>query len=203
MVKEGDTNIPIIHQQPIPMTTDIVSNAILLKTKKRKKKDPNAPKRALSAFMYFAATRRVPLGEENPSMKMTDIARMIGKEWQELDDAGRVPFDTKAAEDKARYATEMESYVPPVSVSEDGKKKKKKKKKDPNAPKRGLSAFMFFAADRRQVLRDANPDKKMTEIASMLGTEWQSVTDDDKAAYVRKAAADKVRYETEMAAYNA
>lgn len=29
---------------------------------------------------------------------------------------------------------------------------------DPNAPKRGLSAYMFFANEQRQSVRDDNPD---------------------------------------------
>ena len=32
-----------------------------------------------------------------------------------------------------------------------------KKKKDPNAPKRGLSAYMFFAQDQRDNVREENP----------------------------------------------
>jgi structure-specific recognition protein 1 len=34
---------------------------------------------------------------------------------------------------------------------EDGSKKRPKKKKDPNAPKRGMSAFMFFSNAEREV----------------------------------------------------
>ena len=33
---------------------------------------------------------------------------------------------------------------------EEGSKKKPKKKKDPNAPKRGMSAFMFFSNAERE-----------------------------------------------------
>lgn len=32
-----------------------------------------------------------------------------------------------------------------------------KKKKDPNAPKRGLSAYMFFANEKRDGVREENP----------------------------------------------
>ena len=32
-----------------------------------------------------------------------------------------------------------------------------KKKKDPNAPKRGLSAYMFFANEKRDTVREENP----------------------------------------------
>jgi hypothetical protein len=41
-------------------------------------------------------------------------------------------------------------------VAED--KKGKKGKKDPNAPKRGLSAYMFFSQDQRATIKAENPD---------------------------------------------
>jgi hypothetical protein len=36
-------------------------------------------------------------------------------------------------------------------------KRVERKKKDPNAPKRGLSAYMFFANDNRDKVREENP----------------------------------------------
>jgi hypothetical protein len=36
--------------------------------------------------------------------------------------------------------------------------KKKRDKKDPNAPKRGLSAYMFFSQANRQKIKEENPD---------------------------------------------
>ena len=35
---------------------------------------------------------------------------------------------------------------------------KTKAKKDPNAPKKPLSAFMFFSQENRQKVKDENPD---------------------------------------------
>ena len=38
------------------------------------------------------------------------------------------------------------------------KSPKKGAKKDPNAPKRALSAFMLFSQDKRQKVKEDNPD---------------------------------------------
>jgi hypothetical protein len=40
--------------------------------------------------------------------------------------------------------------------ADDGKKRRAKK--DPNAPKRGLSAYMFFSQELRQKVKDENPE---------------------------------------------
>ncbi|KAL4916281.1 high mobility group box domain-containing protein [Aspergillus aurantiobrunneus] len=78
-----------------------------------------------------------------------------------------------------------------------------RKKKDPNAPKRGLSAYMFFANDNREKVREENPGITFGQVGKMLGEKWKSLSDKDRKPYEDKAAADKKRYEDEKAAYNA
>ncbi|KAF2464705.1 uncharacterized protein BDR25DRAFT_241757 [Lindgomyces ingoldianus] len=78
-----------------------------------------------------------------------------------------------------------------------------KKKKDPNAPKRGLSAYMFFANEQREKVREDNPGIKFGEVGKMLGEKWKGLSDKQRAPYDAKAAADKKRYEEEKATYAA
>lgn len=80
--------------------------------------------------------------------------------------------------------------------------KKLAKKKDKNAPKRPLSAFMFFSKDRRETVRTDNPDASFGEIGKLLGENWRSLSDGDKTPYNAQAADDKKRYEKEIANYN-
>lgn len=81
--------------------------------------------------------------------------------------------------------------------------KKKRAKKDPNAPKRGLSAYMFFSAAKRAEIAEANPEFGITDIAKALGERWKTVSDEEKSVYQQQAEEDKARYEREMAEYNA
>ncbi|KAL4868883.1 hypothetical protein BDV12DRAFT_168818 [Aspergillus spectabilis] len=78
-----------------------------------------------------------------------------------------------------------------------------RKKKDPNAPKRGLSAYMFFANDNRDKVREENPGITFGQVGKMLGEKWKALSDKDRKPYEEKAATDKKRYEDEKAAYNA
>ncbi|KAG9685744.1 hypothetical protein KCU81_g5452, partial [Aureobasidium melanogenum] len=78
-----------------------------------------------------------------------------------------------------------------------------KKKKDPNAPKRGLSAYMFFANEQREKVREENPGIKFGDVGKILGEKWKSLNEKQKTPYEAKAAADKKRYEEEKAAYTA
>ncbi|KAI4745339.1 hypothetical protein E4T44_15108, partial [Aureobasidium sp. EXF-8845] len=78
-----------------------------------------------------------------------------------------------------------------------------KKKKDPNAPKRGLSAYMFFANETREKVREDNPGIKFGDVGKILGEKWKALNEKQKAPFEAKAAADKKRYEEEKAAYTA
>ncbi|KAL8767506.1 MAG: hypothetical protein Q9209_006013 [Squamulea sp. 1 TL-2023] len=77
-----------------------------------------------------------------------------------------------------------------------------KKKKDPNAPKRGLSAYMFFANDNRESVREENPGISFGQVGKVLGEKWKALNSKQREPYETKAKADKERYEKEKTAYN-
>jgi len=77
-----------------------------------------------------------------------------------------------------------------------------RKAKDPNAPKRALSAYMFFSQDWRERIKTENPDASFGEIGKLLGAKWKEMDDSEKKPYMEQAAKDKIRAEKEMAEYN-
>lgn len=84
-----------------------------------------------------------------------------------------------------------------------GKKSRKTKraKKDENAPKRGMSAYMFFAKDKRESVLKKHPSLSVTEVAKKLGEKWRGLTSAEKKPYEKLAEAAKAKYEKEMKAY--
>ncbi|SAM04872.1 hypothetical protein [Absidia glauca] len=72
-----------------------------------------------------------------------------------------------------------------------------KKQSGPDAPKRGLSAYMFFSQDTREKVKSENPEASFGQIGKILGAKWREMSDDDKKPYQDKAAEDKKRYEAE------
>lgn len=78
-----------------------------------------------------------------------------------------------------------------------------KKERDPNAPKRGLSPYFHFSGERRPQLKKDNPETAFGDLTKMVAAEWNSMSDEQKASYVEKAAKDKVRYEAEKQEYEA
>lgn len=41
--------------------------------------------------------------------------------------------------------------------------------KDPNAPKKNLSAYMFFSKDAREEVKSENPEAKFGDIGKLIG----------------------------------
>jgi len=80
--------------------------------------------------------------------------------------------------------------------------KGERKKKDPNAPKRGLSAYMFFANDQRENVREENPGISFGQVGKLLGERWKALSETQRRPYEEKAQVDKKRYEDEKATYN-
>lgn len=74
----------------------------------------------------------------------------------------------------------------------------RKKKKDPNAPKRSLSAYMFFANENRDSVRNENPGITFGQIGRLLGEKWKALSVEEKVPYEDKAQQDKKRYDNEM-----
>ncbi|KAI9473682.1 MAG: high mobility group box domain-containing protein [Benjaminiella poitrasii] len=62
----------------------------------------------------------------------------------------------------------------------DDDKKKRRGKKDPSAPKRGLSAYMFFSQENRSKVKEENPEATFGQLGKLLGEKWKSMSDDEK-----------------------
>lgn len=78
--------------------------------RKKKTKDPNAPKRNLSAFFFFCGEFRASVKEENPSYGIGDVAKELGKRWEKC--PNREKYDALAKADRARYEKDMAAYKP-------------------------------------------------------------------------------------------
>ncbi|TAQ88522.1 hypothetical protein B7494_g3172 [Chlorociboria aeruginascens] len=94
----------------MPKATKLKRGAAVEKKAKKPKKDPNAPKRGLSAYMFFANEQRENVREENPGISFGQVGKVLGERWKALDDEQRVPYETKAALDKKRYEDEKAAY---------------------------------------------------------------------------------------------
>jgi high mobility group protein B2 len=77
-----------------------------------------------------------------------------------------------------------------------------KKVKDSDAPKRCKSSYIYFCVEKRDKIKNDNPDMSAKEIIKELGRVWrEDVSDKDKERYTKMSVDDKSRYENEMKDY--
>lgn len=74
--------------------------------KAKKEKDPNAPKRAGTSYMYFINDKRASILASNPSAKVTEVSTIAGKLWKEASEEEKKKYEDLAAADKERYLKE-------------------------------------------------------------------------------------------------
>ncbi len=176
------------------------SNEAFFQSKKSKGKK-RGPKKNKSAYIIFGQHIRQTIKEEHPDWNPKEISREMGKRWNAIkgDKSLTEKYDELAKEDKNRYLTEKENYVP-----EDDEEDEIHKLKDKNRPKRPLSAYMFFCQDKRNSIKSSLPEgSHAKDVATELGKQWNEIKTNEKktAKYVKKAIADKERYLEEMKTY--
>ncbi|CEP03339.1 hypothetical protein PBRA_003098 [Plasmodiophora brassicae] len=105
-----------VDRKPIaqpPVSEIAARNApvpVVRKKRKRRKKfkrDPNAPKRPLGAYLLFCQDNRGQVVEANPKASFGDVGRLLGKMWQEAGDDQRMTYQAADAEHRARYEREF------------------------------------------------------------------------------------------------
>lgn len=78
--------------------------------RKKAKKDPNAPKRNMSAYFLYSIAARPKMKEDNPEASFGQIARLLSEAFKKLSEKEKKTWEKKAQEDKVRYEKEMEVY---------------------------------------------------------------------------------------------
>jgi HMG (high mobility group) box len=66
------------------------------KKSKKAKKDPNAPKRNMSAYFLYSIAVRPSVKEENPEASFGELARLISARFKALSEKERKVWDDKA-----------------------------------------------------------------------------------------------------------
>uniref|UniRef100_A0A667XDD3 High mobility group box 2 n=1 Tax=Myripristis murdjan TaxID=586833 RepID=A0A667XDD3_9TELE len=78
--------------------------------KKKRFKDPNAPKRPPSAFFIFCAEFRPKVKSESPGLSIGDVAKKLGEMWNSTTAEDKQPFEKKAAKLKEKYEKDIAAY---------------------------------------------------------------------------------------------
>lgn len=101
---KSDVSTHVHVPAPAPVHTQVEDTK---PRNKKKAKDPDAPKHPIPGFLYFRSSERQRLKEQNPDRPIPELAAQM---WREMTPAQRAPWLQMAAEDKRRYAEEMQAF---------------------------------------------------------------------------------------------
>jgi hypothetical protein len=152
-------------------------------------KDPNPPKKPLSAYFLFSQDERLKVKAEYPDYSITEVAKELGRRWASIDPAVKSQYEQRYQESRKQYEQAMTAYKP------------QKKKKDPNAPKQPLSAYFIFSSEERQKVKAIHPGYSICEVAKELGRRWADMAPEVKQRFQQMAEEGRQKYDQEMAAY--
>lgn len=185
----------------------------------KKLKDPNEPKRPIGSFIMFCMDKREEVKAGNPEMKGTEITTELGRLWKELDEGVKAKYTKKAKKAKDKYDEAMKEYVRPSDEelseleinqkkerkprkSGGGGGKKGKKDKDPDAPKHPKTAYMFFAMEKREEVKNEHSEMDAKEVSKELGRMWKEDYAENREKWVEMAKEAKAEYEEAKKAYD-
>lgn len=134
------------------------------KKRKRKWKDPNAPKRPLGAYFYYFKANNDRVKQEHPEFIQKEVVAKIAADWKLLSEEQKEPFVAKSTQDKQRYVREKEIYDERKRKEEEEKGKEEEKYNnnkrartagpsgyDKNGIKRQKYEVLFNVADEKEV----------------------------------------------------
>ena len=148
--------------------------------KKKRRRDPARPKRAMTPFLYYACEQRNILKANGDKMTLPEQSKHIAQLWKAVTDKSK--YIAQASKDRARYEDEMSRYEPPKKI------------------KRPRSSYAFFMKDTRARISKNHPEKNPRELMGDIASAWRNISDSDKAKYNNMATEDKARYQQEKPA---
>merc|ERR1712127_1304 len=85
-------------------------------SRKRRKKDPNAPKRPLSAFFLFCADERPAVKAIYPNYSVGEAAKELGERWNKVSAEAKTKYEATAQQEKAGYDKDLAQYKATLCV---------------------------------------------------------------------------------------
>jgi len=181
--------------------------------KSKPPRDPNAPKRNMSAYLLYQNAMRDQFKAQNPGMTFGQLSKYTSVMYAQMSPVEKEACNARAEADKARYLHELSIYVPktgfdskgdaimPPPVDFDKKGKRRKPDRDVNAPKRNVPAYLLYQNAMRNQFKAENPGMTFGQLSKYTSHMYKALTPEEKGVWEQKSLKDKARYQIEMSQY--
>ena len=177
--------------EPAEATTSGAGKPVRTRKKRKPKRDPNKPKRPKNSYLIFLERHRSILREKHPEKGIKEITSMLAEQWKTVSAAEKASCEAEAEKLRLSYATDMKAYkesLPPSAalLAKGGRKGRLKKPR---------SAWILFLQEgHEKAAASADKGERLQEVAPRMGKLWQSMSDEDKEPYVKRAEEERAKY---------
>ncbi|KAJ9578559.1 hypothetical protein L9F63_005209 [Diploptera punctata] len=169
---------------------------------------PPRPKKPLTPYFRYMVEMRPILNQKNPQMKVTDVVKIIAKEWQTVDEKVHEQLKEEYKKDMEKYAVAIQKYESLLTNEQKEdiknaklenketkeKRKLKKKKMELGKPKRPNSPFLAFLTESK----DKRGNMDYADWQKQIAMEWENLPEDTKLPYIEKYKKAMTAYKHEI-----
>jgi len=133
---------------------------------KKPYKDPNAPKRPMSAFLMYSNGRRAAVKKENPDFSNGEISRLLSEMWRKASEEDRQKYIKEEFELRTKYKEDMAKWKKEAEEKEKELVAKQAEEELNNPPphREALAGLTNYSA-----MLASNPAAATSYLAAMAG----------------------------------
>jgi len=168
--------------------------------KKKRKKDPNAPKRATSVYMVFCNEMRPKLMKEHPELTFVEMGKMLGLKYKEITAEDKARYAQIVEDDKKRYGKEMADYTQgdgqggegaTASISEETEKEASNEPKEESVEKEEAEQKSIQDESHNKTRKSRRTKHKSLKNTEELKSPEKSTKDDTEGSKSTKKSSKK------------
>lgn len=138
------------------------------KYRRHPKPDENAPERPPSAYVIFSNKMREELKGRN--LSFTEIAKLVGENWQNLSPGGKEPYEQQAFSTKEKYNNELIEYKKTEHYKEYSQYLAEFKARHSTALQGKLAATLFKPLEQQPFSNSVSQRLRRSETSEIGGT---------------------------------
>ncbi|KAE9554192.1 hypothetical protein FO519_002613 [Halicephalobus sp. NKZ332] len=127
----------------------------------KKKKDPNAPKRAQTAYFLWMNENRSKITKAG--MNVAEVAKEGGALWKAMSESEKKPWEEKAKKDKERYEKEIAEYKASGGASKKSASPKKPSSQTQKSPSKAKSKEFVSSSSDSDSTEESEQEKKKSK----------------------------------------
>ncbi|KAI9307829.1 high mobility group box domain-containing protein [Cunninghamella echinulata] len=155
---------------------------------KKRVRDESLPKRPLTSYIHFSVSERNRIMKENPKATNTEVASLLGKEWNSLNEKQRKPFVDMAKKDKERYDRELTNVKNNNAPVSSPSKPEVEKEVDNDIPKA-----------KKQKQKESSTETKKSSSSSKKPVKQATPSSDEKSNGSKKKKAPETKPKEDLA----